>query len=231
VTSDYRTLVHRGNFEANLEFLGRAFPLSKEHRILEIGSGTGALLNYLHRTGFDIRGINTDQEEIDASRTMYGELPYENMSGDAMRFPDESFDVVLSFDVFEHIPDSDRHLREVWRVLKRGGHYLLQTPNKWTNLPFEVLRNRSLSAVLEDHCSLHNYWQLRRRFERNLFEVRFYRIPVVNDFFKTKVRTYLGSPGVSLLKVVNPDRLPIPLRTNFYVAARKGQRAGSDPAG
>jgi SAM-dependent methyltransferase len=223
VTADYSTLVHRGNFEANLEFLGRAFPLSKEHRILEIGSGTGALLNYLYRTGFDIRGINTDHEEIDASRIMYGALPYENMSGEAMQFPDESFDVVLSFDVFEHIPDSDRHLREVWRVLKPAGHYLLQTPNKWTNLPFEVLRNRSVSAVLEDHCSLHNYWQLRRRFERNGFNVRFFRIPVVNDFFKTKVRTYLRRPGIALLKIVNPDRLPLPLRTNFYLVAGKRQ--------
>ncbi len=223
MTADYSTLVHRGNFEANLEFLGRAFPLSKDHRILEIGSGTGALLNYLYRTGFDIRGINTDQQEIDASRTMYGELPYENMSGEAMQFPDESFDVVLSFDVFEHIPDSDRHLREIWRVLKPAGHYLLQTPNKWTNLPFEVFRNRSVSAVLEDHCSLHNYWQLRRRFERNGFDVRFFRIPVVNDFFKTKVRSYLGRPGIAMLKIVNPDRLPLPLRTNFYVAARKRQ--------
>jgi hypothetical protein len=106
-------------------------------------------------------------------------------------------------------------------VLKPQGAYLLQTPNKWTNLPFELLRNRSLSAVLEDHCSLHNYWQLRRRFERNGFDVWFHNVPVVTDFFKMKLRTYLGGAGVAILKVVSPDRLPTPLQTNFYVAARK----------
>ena len=51
------------------------------------------------------------------------------------------------------------------------------------------------------------------------FEVRFFDIPVVNDFFRNKVRNYLGSAGVELLKVANPDRLPRPLRTNFYLEA------------
>lgn len=61
-------------------------------------------------------------------------------SGDALPFDAHMFDVVLSLDVFEHIRDSNRHLREVRRVLKPGGNYLLQTPNKWTNIPFEMLR-------------------------------------------------------------------------------------------
>jgi hypothetical protein len=43
----------------------------------------------------------------------------------------------------------------------------------------------------------------------------------VNDFFRTKVRTYAGWPGAAMLRIVNPDRLPISWRTNFYVLARK----------
>ena len=84
--------------------------------------------------------------------------------GDDLPFADQSFDTVLSFDVFEHIPDSDKHLREVRRVLKNGGQYLLQTPNKWTNIPFELLREHrkygrgpiaSYRELMLDHCSLH----------------------------------------------------------------------------
>jgi ubiquinone/menaquinone biosynthesis C-methylase UbiE len=37
-------------------------------------------------------------------------------SGDELPFDDACFDVVFSLDVFEHILDSDRHLREVTRV-------------------------------------------------------------------------------------------------------------------
>jgi hypothetical protein len=43
----------------------------------------------------------------------------------------------------------------------------------------------------------------------------------VNDYFVEKVRSHLGRFGVLSLKVVNPDRLPQPLRTNFYVQAQK----------
>ena len=53
------------------------------------------------------------------------------------------------------------------------------------------------------------------------FDPRAYDIPVVNAFFLEKVRTYAGWPGTLAVRIVNPDRLPLSWRTNFYVAARK----------
>lgn len=149
--------------------------------------------------------------------------------GDRLPFDDASFDLVLSFDVFEHIPDSDRHLAEVRRVLRDGGHYLLQTPNVLTNVPFEVLRTSIRFGVRNvmwafrppQHCALHGYRGLKRRMKRNGFAATFYSIPVVNEFFRAKVRHYAGGLAVGLLRVVNPDSLPTMLRTNFFVAARK----------
>jgi SAM-dependent methyltransferase len=143
------------------------------------------------------------------------------VDGPLLPFADASFDVVLSFDVFEHIPDSDAHLREVSRVLKPGGRYLLQTPNKWTNTVFETIRWRSFTSWRHDHCALHSYSQLQRRFERNGFDVRFADIPVVTAFFRRKLRHYLGAIAPLALAVGNPDRLPLPMRTNFYLVASK----------
>jgi len=49
--------------------------------------------------------------------------------------------------------------------------------------------------------------------------VRFFDVPVVNEFFKGKVRRHLGWPGALALMLANPDRLPVRWRTNLYAQA------------
>ena len=209
-----------GNYEANLRFLRESGLQPGSGRLLEIGSGKGRLLDLLRRQGHDAHGVEVNDAMIQESRRLYGELPIQRVDGPTLPFDDRAFSTVVSFDVFEHIPDSDAHLREVRRVLKPGGAYLLQTPNKWTNVVFETIRWRSFTAFRADHCSLHSYREIKARFGAHGFDTEFFDIPVVTDFFKWKVRRYLGLPGLALLRVANPDRFPLALRTNFYVKAR-----------
>ncbi|MDH7486514.1 MAG: class I SAM-dependent methyltransferase [Anaerolineae bacterium] len=53
--------------------------------------------------------------------------------GDAMQLPfaDESFDTVVSFQVLEHVPEPQRMMGEISRVLRAGGHLILSTPQMW----------------------------------------------------------------------------------------------------
>jgi SAM-dependent methyltransferase len=208
-----------GNLEANLRFIEAAGALGPSAEVLEIGTGTGALLRTLLQQGCRIQGVDVSPQLIADANRWFGPLPIQQVDGVALPFPDRSFDVVLSFDVFEHIPDSDAHLEEVRRVLRPGGVYLLQTPNKWSNVLFETIRWRSFTRFREDHCSLHTLGQLTRRFARHGFDARAYDVPVVNDFFRAKVRRYLGAIGVVALRLLNPDRLPLAWRTNLYVRA------------
>ncbi len=214
-----------GNFDANLDFLeqtGIVFSGSMPE-ILEIGAGTGAMLHTLAERGCRVSGVELRQDLMDEARRWYPDLPIQRVAGTDLPFPDGSFDVVISLDVFEHIPDSDAHLREVARVLRPGGSYLLQTPNKWMNALFETVRWRSLKWK-EDHCALHTLGQLRARLRQHGFEVRTYDVHVVNDFFRAKVRQYAGPIGVFVLGLANPDRLPLAWRTNLYVQALKPVR-------
>jgi SAM-dependent methyltransferase len=210
-----------GNFEANLQFIEATGAIAAGARVLEIGTGTGTLLNALRSRGAVAEGVELRQDLIDQAHRFFGPLPIQRVAGIALPFPDATFDVVVSFDVFEHIRDSDGHLDEVHRVLRPRGVYLIQTPNKWTNTIFETIRWRSLTRFREDHCSLHTLQELTDRLRQRGFESQAYDVPVVNEFFRRKVRTYAGWPGALALRVVNPDRLPVSWRTNFYVLARK----------
>lgn len=213
--------VELGNLEANQRFLQESGLLRPGLRVLEIGSGRGTLLKWLLDQDVDAHGIEVSEERIAQSGELHGLLPLELTDGGALPFADSDFDLVLSFDVFEHIADSDAHLREVTRVLRDGGAYLLQTPNKWTNTVFETIRWRSFTAWREIHCALHTASQLERRFVRHGFRVTFADVPVMTPFFRDKVRRHLGGPGVAALTVLNPDRLPRRWRTNFYVIAKR----------
>ncbi len=212
---------HFGNFDANLRFLEQTGALQPGARVLEIGAGTGAMVHELSARGLDVRGVEVRDDLIAEAHGSYGDLPIQRVEGTTLPFADESFDLVLSFDVFEHIPDSDAHLREVRRVLRPDGAYLLQTPNKWTNVVFETIRWRSFTRFREDHCSLHSLGGLTRRLARHGFAAQPYDVAVVNDFFRAKVKRHLGVPGLLALAVLNPDRLPLRFRTNLYVCARK----------
>lgn len=210
-----------GNFEANLAFLDAAGALTRGAKILEVGAGSGRMLQTLRQRGYDACGVEISEQRIAESRALYGDLPLRKIDGHDLPFSAASFDVVISFDVFEHIPDTDGHLREVRRVLKPGGAYLLQTPNKWTNVVFETIRWRSFTAFRVDHCSLHSYREIVRRLNRHGFDAEFYEVPVVTDFFRQKIRRYLGGAGLWAIRVANPDRLPLALRPNFFICARK----------
>lgn len=65
-------------------------------------------------------------------------LRHEDSTG--LSFPDSSFDAVLSFDVLEHIPDAQKALQEIARVLRPGGTLLLTAP-------FDVSASKNLQRA------------------------------------------------------------------------------------
>jgi SAM-dependent methyltransferase len=220
---------HWGNFEANLVFLDRTGLLGYPATICEIGCHRGRLLRFLASQRHQVVGCDLEEPHV---RICAQHVPVCVADGQFLPFRDGTFDIVMTFDVFEHMPDSNAHLTEVKRVLRRGGCYVMQTPNKWTNMVFHALicaRGFGIRRAFDflkppGHCSLHNFWQLRDRLERHGFAVRYYDVPVVNEHFRNKLRRYAGPLGIAALSIYNPDRFPLWLRTNFYLVARLSEK-------
>lgn len=99
--------------------------------MLDIGCGTGAMLDEL-RTYGRVVGADFSEEALAFCRQRGARsgLEYELVRADARALPfaANSFDVVTAMDIIEHIDRDKDALREIWRVLRPGGHLLATVP-------------------------------------------------------------------------------------------------------
>lgn len=209
---------NRGNLQVNLEFLEKTTLIGTDKKVLELGCGSGQLASLLFEKGVSIVASDISETAIEHAREMNPAVEFQAYSAEELPHENGSFDIVMSFDVLEHLPNVDRHLNEVQRVLKSQGYYLFQTPNKLSNVIFETLKSRSM-AWKKYHPSLHFFGQLRRRLKHHGFSCRFVKMNTMNEFSIKKIKK-IGLPGW-LFAWINFRYMPYRLQTNFYVIAQK----------
>jgi SAM-dependent methyltransferase len=101
------------------------FASSRDLKVLEVGVGMGA--DYLEwlKAGARATGIDMSAASLERARRRCesaGFVPNLRLAdAEHLPFADETFDVVYSYGVMHHSPDTARCLREAWRVLKPGG--------------------------------------------------------------------------------------------------------------
>jgi ubiquinone/menaquinone biosynthesis C-methylase UbiE len=121
--------------------------------VLEMGCGTGKLLNRLAQSTPSLIGIGVDLSsgmiEQAKRKTPFGDrLQFIEANVTALPFDGAEFDAVFCSISFLHYPDPDRALREVARVLKPGGQFYLAdfTPPHWATSE-TILRDVSPEGV------------------------------------------------------------------------------------
>ena len=145
--------------------------------VLDVGCGGGLLAEEFARLGFRVTGVDPSRESLAAARrhaTAAGlEIDYQSGIGEALPFPDASFDVVYCCDVLEHVADLARVVAEASRVLQPGGVYLYdtinRTPASWLAVIFllqELPWTRLMPPRLHDWRMFIRPDELRRLLER-----------------------------------------------------------------
>lgn len=105
-------------------------------RVLEIGVGQGTDLAQFGKSGAECYGVDITDNHLQITARNFSErgLNVVLYKADATQlpFPDGHFDCVYSFGVIHHIPEIERILEEVYRVLKPGGVFMGAVYHKWS---------------------------------------------------------------------------------------------------
>ena len=114
---------------------GLGVDLPKTARILDFGCGAGRTLRSLRALGF----TNTHGYDVRDGRTLLGanrdNISIGSLLNLRMPYEDNTFDLVTSDQVFEHVQDQVRVFQELWRITKPGGHGLHIIPARY--MPIE----------------------------------------------------------------------------------------------
>ncbi|HLE13330.1 MAG TPA: class I SAM-dependent methyltransferase [Anaerolineales bacterium] len=136
------------------------FSAYRGKELLEVGCGVGIDLIRFARSGAHVTGIDLSQVAIDLARQYFGQeglaADLRVMNGEVMLFEDDSFDVVYAHGVLQYTADTQKMVKELYRVLRPGGQAILMVYNRisWLNAMSKVM---SVGLEHEDAPVLNKY--------------------------------------------------------------------------
>jgi SAM-dependent methyltransferase len=106
--------------------------LARGKRVLDAGCGAGYGSAELVKSALSVVGVDAATEATAYAREHYRlpNLHFEQASCGGLPHPDATFDLVVAFEVIEHLADWRGFLMEVRRVLSPTGQFIVSTPNK-----------------------------------------------------------------------------------------------------
>jgi ubiquinone/menaquinone biosynthesis C-methylase UbiE len=139
-------------------------------RALDLGCGTADFAALIAEAGAHPVGADVAQAALDRARAQHLDLEFRLTPIDGpLPFEDNSFDLVWSSEVIEHVADTARWLSEVRRVLAPGGRLLLTTPAHG-RVRVALSGVERFSDPLGDHLHLYTQASLRTLLESFGFE-------------------------------------------------------------
>lgn len=216
-------------------------------RCLDVGCGTGQVVNRLTRAGYEAHGVDVSEPNIARARKFSERCVF--YEGKQLPFPDAHFASVGALNVLEHVDEPEAFIAELVRVARPAGRIVLSSPNFLRVLGFRDYhpRMRGLRHKLENWRRLR---EKRRLMKSDPAAVRFDRMtPIVKEPFEPdddaiiatnalEMAFFLERNGCVIERVECTDRyLPkvvdrllnlSPTRYgmfNSFVVARKGRNA------
>lgn len=171
--------------EASYRF---AVDYCKGGHVLDLGCGTGYGASFLAEYAGKIVAADVSVEAIDYAASKYkrNNVEFHVIRPDSeLPFVDSSFDVVLSFQVLEHVKSDAFYLAEAARVLKKGGIMIIVTPDRahrllpgqrpWNRWHLREYSAKQLTRVAGERFDILNLLKMGARSDVAAIELRRYR--------------------------------------------------------
>ena len=120
--------------------------------VLEAGCGEGYGADLIAATARSVTAVDYDAATVAHVRARYPRVGVLAANLAALPMPDSALDVVVNFQVIEHLWDQPQFITECLRVLRPGGSLLISTPNRITftpgsDTPVNPFHTRELNAA------------------------------------------------------------------------------------
>ena len=124
----------------------------RDRDVLEAGAGEGYGADLIADVARRVIGLDYDESSVAHIRARYPRVEMLHGNLAALPLPDASVDVVVNFQVIEHLWDQGQFVAECLRVLRPGGVLLMSTPNRITftpgsDVPLNPFHTRELNAA------------------------------------------------------------------------------------
>jgi ubiquinone/menaquinone biosynthesis C-methylase UbiE len=182
-------------FQKILSVLKDFRPIKPSSIFLDIGCSSGVITSSLGEHFFRVIGFDIDREAVQYAKVHSSSPGVQFMLADAMTLPfkENSIDVIICNHIYEHVPQAEELMEEIYRVLKESGVCYFAAGNKYMvieghyGLPFLSWLPKFLAHLYlkltqkgdfyyESHRSL---WGLRQLLRR--FDLTDYTLPIIRD--------------------------------------------------
>ncbi|UTF55923.1 class I SAM-dependent methyltransferase [Natronosalvus rutilus] len=182
----YEDLNELGFYDVEERLVKRYFQ-PRSARVLDVACGAGRTTKPLAKMGYDVVGIDISEEMISKANLLFPELDFRVGDAADLPFPDESFDFILfSYMNIDYLYPREQRLqslRELNRVLKKGGRLIFGTGNSLHVIP--ALLRRKPSHLFRFYVRNENYKRIFRVYKK--------------DPDEWNLRTYFGTQPRNLL--------------------------------
>ena len=142
------------------------------HEALEIGCGIGLVSVFMAENyGMNVFGTDFDPDEIKIAQKMNSEndnLHFRAEDAANLSFEDNSFDLVVSQNVFHHIPNWEKAVQEIGRVL-RPGRYLI-----WLDIVFPNFLKKVFKPLVKNY-GLYTQEEIKSAFNEGGFKTLYFQ--------------------------------------------------------